>query len=150
MAGVVLCTAACGSSGVSVDSFEMTDAGKRDCRSIIDALPKRVADLDARQVEGSSYAAAWGTTDDPIVLRCGVPMPADFTQTSECNVANGIGWYAAPTEADDQGSDVTLTTVHREPAVSITVPASLRPPVTAMVDLAPVLKEHTKSLGDCR
>lgn len=138
----------CGGSGLSVDSFDVRDPHA--CRALVDALPARVAELPEQTVSGSSYAAAWGS-EDPIVLRCGVPMPEDFSQTSDCHMADGIGWFATPSgAAEDQSLDVTMTTVHRSPVVSVDVPASRRPPVAAMVDLAGVIKKHTRSTGQCR
>lgn len=151
LAGVVLCAAGCGSSAVEVDSFPVTPSGKASCGEFLAAVPDEVADLGKTRVEGSAYAAAWRSDDSRvIVLRCGVKMPPEFSRTSECNMANDVGWFAPPAEADDPGADVTLTTVHRDPAISIDVPGSLRPPAAAMVDLAEVVKQHTRATGSCR
>ncbi len=151
VAGVVLCAAGCGSGAVKVDNFSVTSSGKASCEQVLAAVPEKVADLDRVSVEGSTYAAAWRRGDTPaIVLRCGVEMPPEFSRTSECNMANDVGWFAPPAEADDPGADVTLTTVHRDPAISIDVPGSLRPPAAAMVDLAEVVKQHTRATGSCR
>lgn len=139
-----------GCGAPAVDSFTVTPEGKERCPALLEALPSSVGDQAAASIEGSSYVAAWGGDDQLVVLRCGVEMPGEFSQTSECNLANGVGWYIPPAEADDQSSDLTMTTVHRAPAVSVDVPASLRPPAAVMVDLAEVIKEHTKAMGSCR
>lgn len=147
VAGVLL--SGCGSTTVQVDDFDVTSAGKERCAALLADLPERVGDQPSVRVAGSSYAAAWGE-DDRIVLRCGVQMPAEFDQTSECNLTNGIGWYVPSDEADDQSADLTMTTVHRSPALSVEVPAALRPPAAVMVDLAEVIRTRTTATGSCR
>lgn len=150
VAGVVMCLAGCGSTTVQVDRFSVTPGGKVACQRLLGALPDHVADLGQVRVTGSSYAAAWRDQDSaPIVLRCGVSMPPEFSPTSACNMANGVGWFAPPEQADDPDADVTLTTIYRDPAISIDVPGSLRPPAAAMVDLAAAIKQHTKATGAC-
>lgn len=146
MAGVLL--SGCGSPVLDVASDDVAPADQGSCRELIKALPDRVADQPRREVSGSNYSAAWG--EEAIVLRCGVEMPSEFEATSECHQAAGIGWFIPPGTDADQSLDVEMVTVHRSPAVEVVVPASLRPPVTAMVDLAEAITQHTKSTGDCR
>ena len=50
---------------------------------------------------------------------------------------------------EDQGADVVMTTIGRSPAVEVRVPASYRPSTAAMVDLAKVVKAHTREVSPC-
>jgi hypothetical protein len=154
VAGVVLsclCAlvlAGCGSDTVEVDHFPVTAAGREGCPALIGALPGHVSDQARRRVSGSSYAAAWG--DPPIVLRCGVGRPAGLNRFSACQTANGIDWFVPNRAFEDQQADVVMTTVYREPAVQVHLPAQYRPPVAAMADLTRTIRQHTKALGHCR
>jgi hypothetical protein len=93
------------------------------------------------------WAAAWG--DPPVVLRCGVGVPAEFDAVAPCTTVDDVDWYL-PDEPPDEVSEVTMTTVYREPAVEVVLPVEHWPPANTMVDLAPVLEEHTERTGRCR
>jgi len=80
----------------------------------------------------SSYTSAWG--DPAIVVRCGVPVPAALTPTSQLITVNGIDWLPEPLERG-----YLFTTIGREPAVEVSVPDSYRPESDALVDLAPAV-----------
>lgn len=140
--------AGCGSSALEVSSDEVAPADAEACAALIEALPDEVAGQPRREVMGSPYAAAWG--DEAIVLRCGVEMPADFDVASECHQADDIGWFIPAGTDEDQSIDVEMTTVHHSPAVEVHVPASLRPPVAAMIDLSDAITAHTRATGSCR
>jgi hypothetical protein len=86
--------AGCGGGGVHVARFQPAQDQAAACRTLLEELPTSVADQPRRTVTGSSYAAAWG--DPAIVLRCGVPLPADFAG-APCITRNGIGWSVPPT-----------------------------------------------------
>ena len=150
VAGVVallaLC-AACGGSDVDIDGTGATGAARTACKSLVEALPSRVADQVQRRTTGSPLGAAWG--DPPIVLRCGVGRPHDYDPATGCQTANGLDWYVPAKGMNDQSVDVVMTTIGRDPSVEVTLPAEYRPPATAMVDLAPAIKAHTKQTTPC-
>jgi hypothetical protein len=152
VAGVVLCMlvlSGCGDDTVAVDDFSVTKAGQEQCAALLDALPGSVSDQDRREVSGSRYAAAYG--DPPIGGRCGVGVPKDFDRFSACNRANGIDWYVEDLDAvaEDQSRDITMTTIGREPALRVDLPAEYRPPATAMVDLTRTIEQQTRKVGGC-
>ncbi|HET8561489.1 MAG TPA: DUF3515 domain-containing protein [Marmoricola sp.] len=144
---LVMALAGCGSNTVDVARFPVDAAARRECPDLVKALPGHVSDQARRRVAGSPYAAAWG--DPPIILRCGVGRPHGFDRFSTCQTANGIDWYVPPSDYPEH-ADVLMTTVYREPAVEVHLPAGYRPPVNAMVDLTRTIKQHTRATGHCR
>jgi hypothetical protein len=139
--------AACGSGAVDVRRSEMGAADRAACTALVKALPPTVADLERRRTEGNTLAAAWG--DPAVVLRCGVGAPAEQGKFAGCQTVNGVDWFAPDSATTDQSSDVTLTTVGREPRVELFVPAEHRPPAAALVDVGPAVKAHSRSVRPC-
>ncbi len=146
--GAVLGLAACGGDTVEVRGTGVTGAQRTACEELVADLPDRVADQGRRDTGGSRTGAAWG--DPPIVLRCGVGTPATVGLTSQCQVADGLGWYVPLAGMNDQSTDVVMTTIERRPRVEVTLPARYRPPVAAMVDLTKAIKAHTRLVARCR
>jgi hypothetical protein len=138
--------AACGGGGVHVARFQPAQDQAAACRTLLEELPTSVADQPRRTVTGSSYAAAWG--DPAIVLRCGVPLPADFAG-APCITRNGIGWSVPPDQADGRGDEIEMTLAFRRPVVQVTVPAHYRPngPAAVMADLDRLVRTRTTSTG---
>jgi hypothetical protein len=136
------------SCAVGVPSTKVSDPERKACSELVDTLPDHVSDQEQRETKGNPLAAAWG--DPPIVLRCGVGRPAGYGPFSACQVVNGLGWFVPEETMDDQGADVVMTTVGREPAVEVKVPAKYRPPAAVMVDLGTAVKAHTRLVKPCR
>jgi hypothetical protein len=76
----------------------------------------------------SSNVSAWG--DPAIIARCGVPVPAALTPTSQLITINGVDWLPEQLERG-----YLFTTVGRSPAVEVTVPDVYAPESDALVDL---------------
>jgi hypothetical protein len=154
VAGVVVLLAVqsmlsgCGGDEVDVRPTGVTGADREACISLVKALPRHVSDQSARTVTGETeVGAAWG--DPAVVLRCGVGRPAGYTKFAACQTANGVDWFVPDEAMQDQGADVRMTTIGRSPSVEVLVPAEDRPPVAAMVDLAPTIKAHTRVTRRC-
>ena len=100
---------------VSVAAPPSGTAAARGCPAVISHLPVAIGGQHARPAQSiSPYVAAWG--EPPIVLRCGVPRPAAFVQTSELTVINGVQWLP------ERHPDATMwTVVDREVYVEVTV-----------------------------
>lgn len=144
-----LAVAAAGCAGpVAVDEPEPRGAERRTCAALLEALPDRVDDEDRREVEPSDApAAAWG--DPPIVLRCGVSMPAAFDETATCQVTNGVGWFIPDEQWTSSPTEVTMTTIGRDVNVEVRLPDENWPPANTMVDLAEAINERTRVLDPC-
>ena len=149
MAGVVALVAlgasACGR--VEIDDPSAPRAEKSACTSLVEALPDHVSDQGRRDTKGSPLGAAWG--DPAIVVRCGVGRPDGYDRFAGCQTVNGVDWFVPERMVTDQGLDVVLTTIGRTPAVELTVPAELRPPAAALVDVATAVKAHTRVVRRC-
>jgi hypothetical protein len=136
----------CGGDDVHVEEFRVGAGQSAPCRTLLKALPETVADQTRRPVSGSPYAAAWG--DPAIVLRCGVPLPADFAG-APCITRDGIGWSIPADQADGRGDEVRMTLAFRSPVVQVRVPAHYRPygPSEVMADLDGLVRTRTTSTG---
>ena len=156
--GVVACTVVVllvGCSGsVPLDPVPaLSDADEQACRELVAALPRTVAGQEAREVSPEDApGAAWG--DPPIVLTCGVPEPADFTRTSTCIQADGVGWYV-PDDVlleGDETRDVTMTAVGYRPRVEVVLPGRYRPEgfMSAAVEIGRVVDQTLALERRCR
>jgi hypothetical protein len=105
---------------VPVDAPQATSPG---CVRLMASLPRQLPDNGAtitqRQLvkPAPPAAAAWGDSDNPVVLRCGVEQPPEFTATSELFVVNGVQWLQV------NGDDATTWyAVDRAATVALTEP----------------------------
>jgi hypothetical protein len=114
---------------LAVPPVGATDAGSAGCVSLLAGLPKELpADPDplpARPIAAPSEAgvAAWAASPRPVVLRCGLPRPAELVPTSPLTDVNGVSWLALT----DNAPDPVLTTyvaVDRPVYIALTVPTT--------------------------
>jgi hypothetical protein len=74
------------------------DANGADCKKVLAATPPKVLSagrqLDRRAIAKPSPPAtqAWGSGADPVVLRCGLPKPAELTPTAQLVEVTGVKW----------------------------------------------------------
>lgn len=102
------------------------------CARVAAALPTTLAGQDRREVTpDTGSTAAWG--DPPIVLRCGVPVPAARTPTSLLTTVDDVDWFA-----EELTAGMLFTTDGRTVNVEVAVPDAYQP-ATVLVDLGPVL-----------
>jgi len=148
LAALALITGCSGGDTVEVDSFDVSAAGHEACPALLEDLPAEVAGQPRRRTSGSTFAAAWGK--DAIVLRCGVGRPKEYDKFAACQHADGVDWFVPDRIIEDQSADVVMTTLGRSPAIEVVVPAGYRPSTAAMVDLAGVVKAHTREVSPCR
>lgn len=88
-------------------------------RAVPDTLRTHGVHLPRRELAAPAPAAtvAWGA--EPIVLRCGLPRPAELTPTSALRVVNGVQWLRVP-----GAGSATWYVVDRDVYAALTVPAS--------------------------
>lgn len=101
------------------------------CPALTAALPDRIAG-EPRRETATPGTAAWG--DPPIVVRCGVPMPAAYTPTSQLLQVDGIGWLS-----EDADGGTRFTSVRTSPRIEVTVPPAQEPASATLVDLGAAL-----------
>lgn len=100
-------------------------AGSAGCvaltHALPDVLPNGSTPLHRRQLAAPAppAAAAWGSGDQPAVLRCGIERPPELTPTSELLSVNGVQWLRVSADG--------LTTwyaVDRAAVVALTLPGT--------------------------
>ncbi|MFE3024368.1 DUF3515 domain-containing protein [Nocardia tengchongensis] len=96
-----------------------------ECTALLPALPDKIGDYTTAELVQPAPPAthAWQLPDggDPIVVRCGLDRPLEFTKSSPLQVVNGVNWF----ELRDQTSGVTSGTwwaVDRGTYVALTTP----------------------------
>src|SRR4051794_17552397 len=147
---LALLLAACGKEPVSITTLRPTPADQARCQRLTDALPDSVAGQGQRKTQpAEALGGAWG--DPAIVAQCGVAVPADFSKSSGCQEADGVGWFIPDSQVEDQSSEVVMATAGYRPVLQVTVPATYRPNglAAAMVELAPMVKRYTRLVHPC-
>lgn len=108
--------AACGYGGVEIEPFEPQPGSTDACDALFEELPETLGNAVRREVSVERpLAAAWG--EPPIVLRCGVAMPAVYRPDSTLTEVDGVGWL--PEEG--QGG-AFFTSADRDVLVEIAIP----------------------------
>lgn len=124
-----LALSACGAP-VSVSPPQTDDATKQTCLNASRQLPETVLDQARRPTDPVSVlTASWG--DPPIVWTCGTPTPSGLTPTSQVIEVNGVSWFP-----EEYTGGYVFTTVNREVNMSVSVPSSYAPEVSALADLS--------------
>ncbi|KJK51351.1 hypothetical protein UK23_07385 [Lentzea aerocolonigenes] len=125
-------------------SIDAPDAASAPCTSLIEKLPAQLPSgkdvLPRRELASPAPPAtvAWGDTEhDPVVLRCGLPRPAELSATSQLRVISDVQWLQLP----GSGSS-TWVVVDRGVHIALTVPddagtGALQDVSTAVRDLLP-------------
>ena len=145
----MLAVSACGNNPVRVESPRLDADGRAACEALVDDLPDELFDQGRRLVAPSAArGAAWG--DPPIVLVCGADEPEEFDEFSLCVEANGVGWFVPPSQ-EEEGVDVTITTVGHRPRIGVTIPGEYRPNglASVMATLSSVVDEHLELVDTC-
>ncbi|MEC3915111.1 DUF3515 domain-containing protein [Nocardia sp. CDC160] len=100
-------------------------ASSPECSALLPALPGTIGDYTTSELMQPAPPAtkAWQLPDggDPIVVRCGLDRPQEFTKASPLQVVNGVNWF----EVRDQTSGVTSGTwwaVDRGTYIALTQP----------------------------
>ncbi len=146
--GLVL--VACGKEPVSIPTLRLSAADEAVCQRVADALPDDVAGQSRRKTQpAAALGGAWG--DPAIVAQCGVGVPPDFSRTSACTEADGVGWFVPDSQVNDASADVVMATAGYRPILQVTVPETYRPDgvAAAMVELAPMVKQYTRLVRPC-
>ena len=106
-----------------VSSVEAPGASTASCTALMAALPDPLGQLPRRQlVQGNdpllTGVAAWG--EPAVVLRCGVPTPAELTCSAPVQVVNGVTWLFL-----NGAGATTYLAIDRPVRVALTVPDSI-------------------------
>lgn len=133
-AGLLASVAGCGSGPVEAPVPRPAASAAALCRTLHDRLPHKVYRLGPRKTSPTSpLVTAWGSP--AVVLRCGVPRPAQLQPTSQLAVIDTVAWLPVPPTRP-----VTFTAVGRAVYVEVTVPADYSPPGNVLVELSGPIK----------
>ena len=88
---------------------------------------------------------AWAAPSRPVVLRCGLPRPAELTPTSALVVVNGVSWLQLPDDVPDPVQS-SWVAVDRSTYVAVTTPSTVgsgplqavSDAITATLPVAPI------------
>jgi hypothetical protein len=112
---------------LAVVPLDAPDAGGSACAALLAAMPPELPALDgplpARPLADPAPTGvrAWAAAPRPVVLRCGLPRPAELVPTSALLEVNGVRWL----ELDDGLPEpvvVTYVAVDRPVYVALTIP----------------------------
>ncbi|KRE94735.1 hypothetical protein ASG76_10050 [Nocardioides sp. Soil774] len=140
--GCLLLSSCSGGTTPTIEEHDLSSADRTACEALVAALPDTLAGQDRVDVDDGVLGAAWG--DPAYVLTCGVPAPADYAPTSQCNVIDGVGWWVPDDQLSDLGEDATPIALSLRPYVEVWVSADRRTEGIdrALAELAPALKQH--------
>jgi hypothetical protein len=135
---------------VEIDTPDLDADDRAACEAFVDALPATLNDEEPVETEPKDpLGAAYG--DPAITVLCGVDIPDGFDETSACDEADKVGWYAPPEQYDDQSADVTIFAVSHRPVVELRLPSDYRPAglAAALAELAAPVKRHLELVQRC-
>jgi hypothetical protein len=137
------------STPVRMAAPELSARAAQVCLAVTSRLPAAVRDLPARKVSaGPEQNAAYG--EPPLTVACGVAMPR-MCETiaggrgcvpldADLLIMNRVCWYGA-----QAATGAVFTTMDREVAVQVTVPAGLANPAQWANEFSDVIVETVKS-----
>ena len=140
------------STSVQMAAPKLSERAATVCLAVTSQLPTTVRNLPARKVSaGAEQNAAWG--EPPLTVACGVTQP-QMCETldaaagcvpldTELLIMNNVCWYGAQTPAG-----ATFTTMDREIAVQVAVPAAYEQPAQWANEFSDAVVETDKSKTD--
>lgn len=109
---------------LALAGVEAPDAAAPECAKLVDALPAKLPSKGAELARltladpAPPAAAAWaGDRGEPVVVRCGLPKPAEYAPTAQLREVSKVTWL--PVEGDGAS---TWYTVDRAVYVALTIP----------------------------
>lgn len=125
---------------LTVVPVDAPQAGDARCATLLQGLdgdlPAGTTTLPSRMLAPAAAGVlAWAASPEPVVLRCGLPRPAELTPTSSLLQIDGVQWLPL----DDglaKPRVVTYIAVDRPVYVALTVPTGVGSgPVQAVADV---------------
>jgi hypothetical protein len=109
---------------LAVAPVDAPDATGPDCTALLAALPTELAGLPPRPIDKADQlpgVRAWAAAPRPVVLRCGLPRPAELTPSSALLEVNGVQWLQL-TDGLPEPVQVSYIAVDRPVYVALTMP----------------------------
>jgi len=109
---------------LALAGVDAPDADAPACAKLVDSLPAKLPSKDDELARltladpAPPAAAAWaGDRGEPVVLRCGLPKPAEYAPTAQLREVSKVNWL--PVEGEGAS---TWYTVDRGVYVALTIP----------------------------
>jgi hypothetical protein len=101
------------------------------CNRLNDRLPNLLEHLQSRPTRPRSpLVHAWGNTH-PVVLRCGVPIPAGYSESSpRTALVDSVTWFQQV-----QGEQVVWTAIRKGVNVELSIPTHYQGQGAFLVDI---------------
>jgi len=115
---------------LALGSVPQPAAAGPSCTALLPTLPDKLGDYTRADLAQPAPPAtvAWQLPDggDPIVLRCGLDRPAEFTKAAALQGINGVNWFEVrdPTSGNTSG---TWFIVDRGTYIAVTMPDKAGP-----------------------
>jgi hypothetical protein len=108
---------------LAVSAVQAPGATSARCATLVAVLPDRLGGLQRRQIQHAddpslTGVAAWG--EPAVVLRCGVPTPAELTCTTAVQEVDGVAWLPL-----SSGGDTSYFVIDRSVRVALTIPSAV-------------------------
>jgi len=136
---LVALVSACGRQ-VAVDPPEPDSAyAGQQCDALVRGLPQTVDGAGRRPTTPNAPStAAWG--EPPIVLRCGVQMPASFSPTSTVVEVAGITWFPEELTAGVLFTAVDWPSTSQPVFIEVAIPDRYESPAAIITDIGITLQ----------
>ncbi|TSE01041.1 DUF3515 domain-containing protein [Skermania sp. ID1734] len=123
---------------IALGSVPAPAANGPDCAKVLGALPNTIGDYSGAKLAfpAPAGAKAWEKSSggDPIVLRCGLDRPAEFTVGAAITQVDGVQWFEVSGKSQGLNS-ATWYAVDRGVYIALTVPDGTGPtPLQAVSD----------------
>jgi len=107
------------------------------CNRLNDALPNLLEHLQSRPTRPRSpLVHAWGNVH-PVVLRCGVPVPNGYSDTSpQTAKVNDVTWFQ-----QIEGDHVVWTAIRKATNVELTIPTHYQEQGAFLVDVGEAISQ---------
>ncbi len=119
------------------------DGTRTACEALDQVLTGTLQGTVRREVSGvpaGGVARAWG--DPAVVLRCGVPQPAEYRPDSQLAVVDGVDWL--PVQGD---GGYFFVTVGRVAYVEVAVPSTYAPEAGVLTALGGPIRRTIPPAG---
>jgi len=126
---LMLLLGACGR--VEIDVPDLSASDRKACADLVDELPDTLFGEVRRSVSpDDAPGAAWGDDGDPVMLTCGVDVPAGYDEFSPCvefrDGGDVVGWFVPDAQQQDSSGPLTATALTVSPRVELLIPGPYR------------------------
>jgi hypothetical protein len=111
---------------VAIAAVPAPQADGPECRALMADLPDRLGELGRAAAMDPIPAgtAAWGSAEEPVIMRCGLDRPAEFVVGSPLQMVDDVQWFRLD-DPDTRRS--TWIAVDRPAYVALTLPLGSGP-----------------------